>query len=78
MVYELSTRDYAKRIWDFMRPLYNVVSMEFSIETAQVRLLGTFSLIKLLNTTIVVSVLLLCETCDCYVVTGGADPLRCF
>ena len=78
MVYELSTRDYAKRIWDFMRPLYNVVSMEFSIETAQVRLLGTFSLIKLLNTTIVVSVLLLCETCDCSVVTAGADPLRCF
>ena len=78
MVYDLSTRDYAKRIWDFMRPLYNVVSMEFSIETAQVRLLGTFSLIKLLNTTIVVSVLLLCETCDCSVVTAGADPLRCF
>ncbi|KAF3971880.1 hypothetical protein CMV_004569 [Castanea mollissima] len=33
---ELSTRDYAKRIWDFMRPLYNVVSMEFCIETAQI------------------------------------------
>ena len=62
-----SRGDYAKRIWDFMRPLYNVVSMEFCIETAQVRLLGTFlfifnsltllTLIKLLNATIVVSVL---------------------
>ncbi|KAL0013970.1 hypothetical protein SO802_001039 [Lithocarpus litseifolius] len=28
--------DYAKRIWDFMRPLYNIVSMEFCIETAQI------------------------------------------
>ncbi|XP_030954358.1 FBD-associated F-box protein At5g60610-like isoform X1 [Quercus lobata] len=31
-----SRGDYAKRIWDFMRPLYNVVSMEFCIETAQI------------------------------------------
>ena len=55
--YDLGTRGYAKRIWDFMGPLYNVVSMEFSIETAQVRTCYVFhaltllSLIKLLNAT---------------------------
>ena len=33
---DVTTRDYVKRIWDFMGSLYNVESMEFSIETAVV------------------------------------------
>ena len=53
----LTTKDYAKRIWDFMGQLYNAISMELSIETAGVRarfvfyLSHSLSLIKLLNTT---------------------------
>ena len=53
----LTTKDYAKRIWDFMGQLYNAISMELSIETAEVRarfvfdLSHSLSLIKLLNTT---------------------------
>ena len=52
---DVSTRDYVKRIWDFMESLCNVESMEFSIETAEVRICYVFhaltllSLIKLLN-----------------------------
>ena len=29
--------DYAKRVWDFMRPLYNVMSMKLCISTAGIR-----------------------------------------
>nr|POF04663.1 alanine aminotransferase 1, mitochondrial [Quercus suber] len=36
---DVSTRDYVKRIWDFMESLCNVESIEFSIETAEVLLL---------------------------------------
>ncbi|XP_075664523.1 putative FBD-associated F-box protein At5g56560 [Castanea sativa] len=32
----LTTKDYAKRIWDFMGQLYNAISMELSIETAEI------------------------------------------
>ena len=54
---DVSTRDYIKRIWDFMGSLYNIESMEFSIETAEVwtcyffHALTLLSLIKLLNAT---------------------------
>ena len=54
---DVSTRDYVKRIWDFMESLCNVESVEFSIETAEVRICYVFhaltllSLIKLLNAT---------------------------
>ena len=54
---DVSSRDYAKRIWDFMGSLYNVESMEFSIETAEVRTCYVFcaltllSLIKLVSAT---------------------------
>ena len=54
---DVSTRDYVKRIRDFMESLCNVESMEFSIETAEVRICYVFhaltllSLIKLLNAT---------------------------
>ena len=34
----LSIEDYAKKSWDFMRPLSNVISMELSTITAQVTL----------------------------------------
>ena len=54
---DVSSRDYAKRIWDFMGSLYNVESMEFSIETAEVwtcyvfHALTLLSLIKLVSAT---------------------------
>lgn len=34
--YDTSDDDYAMRIWDFMGPLYNVISMELYINTAEV------------------------------------------
>ena len=37
----LTTKDYAKRTWDFMGQLYNAISMELSIETAELRRFGT-------------------------------------
>ena len=33
----MDIEDYAKRVWDFMGPLCNVISIEFSTITAQVR-----------------------------------------
>ena len=54
---DVSTRYYIKRIWDFTGSLYNIESMEFSIETAEVwtcyvfHALTLLSLIKLLNAT---------------------------
>ena len=54
---DVSTRDYIKRIWDFTGSLYNIESMEFSIETAELwtcyifHALTLLSLIKLLNAT---------------------------
>ena len=54
---DVSSRDYIKRIWDFTGSLYNIESMKFSIETAEVwtcyvfHALTLLSLIKLLNAT---------------------------
>ena len=46
---DVSTRDCIKRMWDFMGSLYNVESMEFSIETAEVRTCYVFCALTLLS-----------------------------
>ena len=52
----MSIQNYANRIWDFMGPLYNVVSIDMWISTAHVRehyifcALDSQSLVKLPNT----------------------------
>ncbi|XP_065617899.1 F-box/LRR-repeat protein At4g14103-like [Quercus suber] len=46
---DVSTRDYAKRIWDFMGSLYNVESMEFSIETAEILCHGSIKDLPVFN-----------------------------